>query len=66
VNIGALADRIAASPTAGNVAVKQRVNAISLAPQEDFRRDSDLFWDSVGRGETQRLIQNRDDQGVNR
>jgi hypothetical protein len=27
------------------------------ASVEDFRRDSDLFRDSVGRAETQRLIQ---------
>jgi enoyl-CoA hydratase/carnithine racemase len=55
--VGALAHRIAAFPADGHVAVKQRVNAISLAPLEDFRRDSDLFRDSVGRAETQRLIQ---------
>jgi enoyl-CoA hydratase/carnithine racemase len=55
--VGALAHRIAAFPAAGHVAVKQRVNAISLAPLEDFRRDSDLFRDSVGDPETQRLIQ---------
>ena len=46
--VGALAHRIAAFPAAGHGAVKQRVNAISLAPPEDFRRDSDLFRDSVG------------------
>jgi len=55
--VGALAHRIAAFPAAGHVAVKGRVNAISLAPLEDFRRDSDLFRDSVGDPETQRLIQ---------
>jgi enoyl-CoA hydratase/carnithine racemase len=54
--VRALAHRIAAFPAAGHVAVKQRVNAISLAPIEDFRRDSDLFRDSVGRAETQHLI----------
>ena len=47
-----LAHRIAAFPGAGHVAVKQRVNAISLAPLEDFRRDSDLFRDSVGQAQT--------------
>ena len=52
-----LAHRIAAFPAAGHAAVKGRVNAISLAPPEDFRRDSDLFRDQVGRPETQRLIQ---------
>src|SRR5262249_7245663 len=38
-----LAHRIAAFPAAGHVAVKDRVNAISLAPAEDFRQDSDRF-----------------------
>jgi enoyl-CoA hydratase/carnithine racemase len=42
-----LAHRIAAFPAAGHVAVKDRVNAISLAPAEDFRRDSDLFGEAV-------------------
>jgi hypothetical protein len=27
--------------------VKDRVNAIALAPAEDFRRDSDLFGEGV-------------------
>ena len=31
----------------GHVAVKDRVNAITLAPAEDFRRDSDLFGEAV-------------------
>ena len=44
----ALAHRIAAFPAAGHAAVKDRVNAISLASVEDFRRDSDLFGDRVG------------------
>ena len=52
-----LAHRIAAFPASGHAAVKDRVNAISLAPLEDFRRDSDLFRDSVGGAETQHLIQ---------
>ena len=52
-----LAYRIAAFPAAGHVAVKDRVNAISLAPAEDFRRDSDLFGDGVRNTETQRLIE---------
>ena len=55
--VRALAHRIAAFPAAGHAAVKDRVNAISLAPLEDFRRDSDLFRESVGSAETQRLIQ---------
>ena len=41
--IRSLAHRIAKFPASGLVAVKDRVNAIALAPVEDFRRDSDLF-----------------------
>jgi enoyl-CoA hydratase/carnithine racemase len=52
-----LAHRIAAFPAAGHVAVKDRVNAISLASAEDFRRDSELFSDGVRNVETQGLIQ---------
>jgi enoyl-CoA hydratase/carnithine racemase len=52
-----LAHRIAAFPAAGHVAVKDRVNALSLAPAEDFRRDSDLFGDGVRNPGTQRLIE---------
>jgi enoyl-CoA hydratase/carnithine racemase len=55
--VRALAHRIAAFPAAGQAAVKDRVNAISLAPLDDFRRDSDLFRDRVGSPETQRLIE---------
>jgi len=41
--VHSLAHRIAKFPAAGLVAVKERVNAISLAPVTEFRRDSDLF-----------------------
>lgn len=54
--VAALARRIAALPAAGQVAVKTRVNAISLAPTEEFRDDSLLFGESVGDAETQRLM----------
>ncbi len=54
--VTALALRIASFPASGHLAVKQRVNEITLAPIEDFRRDSDLFGESVGGAETQRLI----------
>jgi enoyl-CoA hydratase/carnithine racemase len=50
--VRALALRIAAFPAAGRIVVKERVNAISLAPTEDFRRDSDLFGESVGSPES--------------
>ncbi len=51
--VRSLALRIAAFPAAGRVVVKDRVNAISLAPVEDFRRDSDLFGEGVGSREAQ-------------
>jgi enoyl-CoA hydratase/carnithine racemase len=41
--VRALAHRIASFPSDGQVAIKRRVNAITLAAPEDFRRDSDLF-----------------------
>jgi len=41
--VHALAHRIATFPAAGHAVVKDRVNAIALAPADDFRRDSDLF-----------------------
>jgi hypothetical protein len=59
-----LAHRIAAFPGVGHVAVKDRVNAISLAPAEDFRRDSDLFGDGVRDTETQRRIAAGFDRGL--
>jgi enoyl-CoA hydratase/carnithine racemase len=55
--VTALAQRIARFPAAGLVAIKDRVNAITLAPTDDFRRDSDLFGEGVRTAEAQRLIQ---------
>jgi enoyl-CoA hydratase/carnithine racemase len=62
--VSALARRIAAFPAAGHRAVKDRVNAISLAPAADFRRDSDLFGDGVRDAETQRRIAAAFDRGL--
>ena len=62
--VTALAHRISAFPAAGHAAVKDRVNAISLAPPEDFRRDSDLFRESVTTAATQRLIQTAMEYGL--
>ena len=45
--VNSLAHRIARFPAAGHVAVKDRVNAIALAPAEEIRRDSDLFLEGV-------------------
>ena len=55
--VRALAERVARFPPAGVLAIKDRVNAITLAPSEDFRRDSDLFGEEVHNAETQRRIQ---------
>jgi enoyl-CoA hydratase/carnithine racemase len=62
--VSTLARRIARFPAAGHVAVKDRVNAISLAPVEDFRRDSDLFGEGVGSSETQRLTRAAFERGL--
>ena len=55
--VRALAHRIAAFPAAGAAAVKDRVNAIALAPADDFRRDSDLFGSGVQAPDAQARIQ---------
>jgi len=54
--VEALASRIAGFPAAGRAALKDRVNAIALAPVEDFRRDSDLFGEEVRSPEAQDRI----------
>jgi enoyl-CoA hydratase/carnithine racemase len=51
-----LAHRIARFPAAGHATVKSRVNAISLAPADGFRRDSDLFGQGVRHAEAQARI----------
>ena len=51
-----LARRIAAFPAAGQVLAKDRVNAIALAPVEDFRHDSDLFGEAVRTPDAQRRV----------
>ena len=51
--VSSLARRIAAFPAAGQALVKERVNAIALAPVEDFRHDSDLFGEAVRTPEAQ-------------
>jgi enoyl-CoA hydratase/carnithine racemase len=51
--VRSLAHRIASFPAAGLAVVKDRVNAIALAPAEDFRRDSDLFSEGFRHPEAQ-------------
>ena len=60
----ALAHRIADFPAAGHAAVKDRVNAIALAPADEFRRDSDRFGEGVGRPETQTRIRAAFERGL--
>jgi enoyl-CoA hydratase/carnithine racemase len=55
--VAALAHRVAKFPVAGRIAVKNRVNAIALAPADEFRRDSDLFGEGVRKPEAQNLMQ---------
>jgi enoyl-CoA hydratase/carnithine racemase len=62
--VTALARRIASFPGAGQVAIKQRMNAITLAPADDFRRDSDLFGEQVHTAEAQRLIHTAMERGL--
>jgi enoyl-CoA hydratase/carnithine racemase len=54
--VRSLAHRIAGFPATGHIAVKERVNAIALAPAEDFRRDSELFGQAVRTPEVQSRI----------
>jgi len=54
--VRALAHRVAGFPASGHSTVKERVNAIALAPVEDFRRDSDLFGQVVRTPEVQSRI----------
>lgn len=55
--VSSLAHRIASFPAAGHAVVKERVNAIALAPAEDFRRDSALFIEGVRSPESQNRLQ---------
>jgi hypothetical protein len=55
--VRSLAHRIAGFPAAGRLVVKERVNAIALAPVEAFRRDSDLFGEGARIPEAQGRFQ---------
>jgi enoyl-CoA hydratase/carnithine racemase len=62
--VRALASRIAGFPAAGHSAVKDRVNAMSLAPVQDFQSDSAFFGQHVGGPEPQRLTQIAVERGL--
>ena len=51
--VASLAHRIARFPAAAHAVVKERINAIGLAPAEEFRRDSDLFLERARSPEAQ-------------
>ena len=51
--VDALAQRIASLPAAGVQAIKERINAISLAGAADYMVDSDLFGKGASEPETQ-------------
>jgi enoyl-CoA hydratase/carnithine racemase len=55
--VSTLAHRIAKFPDGGLAMVKERVNAIALAPVDDFRRDSDLFAERARTPEYQRRFE---------
>jgi hypothetical protein len=55
--VRSLAQRIAKFPAASLLAVKDRVNAIALAPAEDFRHDSNLFGEGAKKSEAQARMQ---------
>jgi enoyl-CoA hydratase/carnithine racemase len=62
--VRALAHRIASFPSPGHVAIKNRVNAIALAPAEDFRRDSDIFGNGVRDATAQARIRSAFERGL--
>jgi len=54
--VSTLAHRLAKFPAAALAAIKGRVNAIALAPPDDFRHDSDLFLEHARSPEAQSRI----------
>ena len=62
--VRSLALRIASFPDAGHVAIKDRVNAIALAPAGDFRRDAEVFGAGLRDPEAQDLIQTAMKRGL--
>jgi enoyl-CoA hydratase/carnithine racemase len=54
--VKSLALRIDSFPAFGVAVIKERVNAVALAPAEDFRRDSSLFLDCARNPEAQNRI----------
>jgi enoyl-CoA hydratase/carnithine racemase len=55
--VRSLAIRIAGFPALAARLIKERINAIALAPADDFRRDSDLFLEAARDAEAQNRLQ---------
>jgi len=55
--VASLAHRIAGFPAAAPAVIKERINALALTPDEEFRRDSDRFYEAAKNPETQSRIQ---------
>src|SRR5262249_49767403 len=54
--VRSLAHRVAGVPASGRAVLRDRINAIALAPADDFRRDSDLFAERARDPESQHRI----------
>jgi enoyl-CoA hydratase/carnithine racemase len=54
--VKSLAHRIDSFPAFGLAVIRERVNAVALAPADDFRRDSSLFLDCARKPEAQNRI----------
>jgi enoyl-CoA hydratase/carnithine racemase len=55
--VSALAHRLAGFPPAGLASIKARVNDVTLAPADDYRRDSAIFVENLREPEAQRRLQ---------
>ena len=62
--VSSLAHRIAGFPALGRAAIKARVDAISLPPAEDYRRDSAIFGEAVRTPEVQGRIRAAMERGL--
>ena len=62
--VSRLAHRIATFPQAGLNAIKERINAVALAPEAEFRRDSELFGEGASQPEVQRRTRLLLDRGM--
>jgi enoyl-CoA hydratase/carnithine racemase len=54
--VNALAHRIASFPRAGIATIKERINAIALAPERELQADSSLFGQTAAHPETQARV----------